>query len=471
MSIVLQSGATADMATVDPTSKALRTTLYDTSGQSIVTPLGAQPATPGGVVAMGMNDGVMYPQRVDRLGSVALSTHQPGFHDGFEGATINPLKWNIVATTMAATQSTVAGVTINSGAITTINTGYMLKSKQAYTKMQRQPLHFKARARIDRYNNSVMELGFGDAATFNGANTTGAYWQVQSGGAVVPVLTFNSVDITGANISGSLTSTDYYTFDVIVDDDEAVFVVQNTATAQIISRQTIQLPLTQQRLFSATQFNVLTRVYNTGVAPASAPRMFLTDAYLAMLDVNLNLQAGELYARLNRSIYENPFTGAQLQTFANSAAPANATLSNTAAGYTTAGGLFSFAAVAGAATDYALFGVQLPATAMISGITIDAWNTGAAVATTPTLLVWGLAYNLTAVSLATASHTRVAVGAQSFPIGAAVGATSQRITQTFDTPLLCPANTFINVILRMPVGTATASQVIQGLVTLDGKFV
>jgi len=50
-----------------------------------------------------------------------------------------------------------------------------------------------------------------------------------------------------------------------------------------------------------------------------------------------------------------------LANYANSAAPASATLSNTAAGYTTLGGQFQFAAVAGAETDYALFAYTVPA--------------------------------------------------------------------------------------------------------------
>ena len=53
-----------------------------------------------------------------------------------------------------------------------------------------------------------------------------------------------------------------------------------------------------------------------------------------------------------------PVTQVQAAQWANSAAPASAALSNTAAGYATLGGLFQFAAVAGAATDYALFGFQ-----------------------------------------------------------------------------------------------------------------
>lgn len=53
-------------------------------------------------------------------------------------------------------------------------------------------------------------------------------------------------------------------------------------------------------------------------------------------------------------------TAGSTANYANTAAPASATLSNTAAGYTTLGGQFQFAAVAGE-TDYALFAFLVPA--------------------------------------------------------------------------------------------------------------
>jgi hypothetical protein len=156
----------------------------------------------------------------------------------------------------------------------------------------------------------------------------------------------------------------------------------------------------------------------------------------------------------------------------NSAEPASAVLGNTAAGYSTLGGKFQFAAVAGAATDYALFGFQMPSPAnlIITGVDIEAWNIGAAVATTPTLLNWALAVGSTAVSLATATVTRVGLGAQDFPVGAAIGARAQRLSKSFSTPLHCPAGRFVHTILRMPVGSATPSQIIAGMVNFEGYF-
>jgi len=472
MSVAIKSGASSDMLTVDPTSKAGRMSLYDGIGQNMAYTHGDQPATPRGIMVLGLNDEAVHPIRMDRLGSVGSAGHTLLLHDAFESTVTSPQRWLITNTTMAATQATITGLLFNSGTITTVTTGYMIKSAMTFMKNQRSALQVKARARLNHYNNSVMEIGFGDAATFNGANTTGAYWQMTSSGVLQPVVTINSVDITGSDIRSSINTTNYYTFDVFMDDDEAVFVCQNTSTGQIISEQSIKLPLTAARLLSATQIQVLARLYNSGVAPTTAPQMILTDIYALALDNVQNKSWAQVNAANFRSNPIHPFTGAQLTNYANSAAATSATLSNTAAGYTTLGGLWQFAAVAGAATDFALFGFTVPANSnlVVTGIDIEAYNTGAAVATTPHLLVWGAGVGSTAVSLATATVCRIPLGVQSFPVAAAIGASAQRISKIFTTPLVVPSGRFFHIILRIPVGTATASQVIAGMVTVDGYF-
>lgn len=470
---LIESGVDSSLWTIDNGSKAGRVTLYDTSGNPITLADDAQPAanTINGIMLMGMNDRRVTPIRTGRSGSIALATHTPLFTESFEGTTIHPIRWTITATTMAATQSSVAGLTINSGNITTITTGYMLKSNRSFAKTQRQPLHARIRCNPYYQANSVMEFGFGDAATFNGVNTTGMYWQITPTGVVQPVVTFNSVDITGTDISGLINKLNYYSFDIFADDDNVTFFCQDSSTGLIISQQSINLPLGAARLLSSTQIPAMVRCYNTGVAPSIAPKLIVTDFYVAGLDANLNLGIGDVQAAMHRGAISHQQTGVQSAAWANSAEPASATLSNTAAGYTTLGGKFQFAAVAGAVTDYALFGYQVPApaTLCITGIDIETWNTGAAVATTPTLLTWGIASNLTAVSLATANHERLGLGAQTLAVATPIGGQAdRRISKSFRTPIVCGPGRYVDIILRMPVGTATASQVIAGMVNIEG---
>lgn len=467
MSTAIKGSALAGEAKVTPDGD-LSTVLRDGSGNAITYAEGDFPTTPIGILGVGMNDGTMRPHRADRWGNLGLAWHNPQFSEMFEGGTVSPTRWLVTAATMAAAQATVTGLTINSGNITTVSTGYLVRTTRLFTRTQRSPIQFKCRARLEHYINSVIEIGFGDASAATGVNTTGAYFQVTTGGVLQPVVTYNSVDRAGSSIT--FNPAKYYTFDILIDDDEAIFTVQDTETEIIISSQTIKLPGASPRMLSATQIPAMLRLYNTGVAPSAAPHLIATYAYVGQMDANLNASHSDLMSAWCRSALENPFTGVQAAQFVNSAAPSNATLSNTAAGYNTLGGLFSFAAVAGAATDYQLFGFQTPANLQIEEIEIETWNTGAPVTTTPHLLVWGLVTQLTAVSLATAGQLRYALGSQSLPVAAAIGANATRITKTFKTPVLCSSGRFVGITLRMPVASATASQVIQGHVSVSGKW-
>lgn len=109
-------------------------------------------------------------------------------------------------------------------------------------------------------------------------------------------------------------------------------------------------------------------------------------------------------------------------------------------------------------------------------------NTGAVVATTPTSLVWGLAWGHTAVSLATAetasfanatTHAprRMPLGIMHAAIGTVVGGTYDKgIDTIFSTPICVRPGEFIATTVRFRVGTATASQELTYVVGFDGYF-
>jgi hypothetical protein len=188
--------------------------------------------------------------------------------------------------------------------------------------------------------------------------------------------------------------------------------------------------------------------------------------------VDTNKPWSHTMAQIMQGGLVNPNAGlAQISNYANSAAPTSATLSNTAAGYTTLGGQFQFAAIAGAETDYALFGYQPPSGFRFNctDIAIDTMNTGAAVATTATWLQWFAAADGLAVTLA-ANNYRISLGNQVFPIAAAIGAQATPLIRSFQTPLVTNSQRFLHIGLKMPLGTATASQVIRGTIALGGYF-
>lgn len=171
--------------------------------------------------------------------------------------------------------------------------------------------------------------------------------------------------------------------------------------------------------------------------------------------------------------------------FTNSTAPTLATLSNTVAGYVTLGGNFQFNSVAGAETDYALFGYFLPAATtgnqaknlVIRGVWLDTFITGAGVVTTtPTILNWSLGVGSSQVSLATAETTtgraprRVHLGVQSFSTGATAGAVAVPVDRNLDAPIVIEPGSYAHLILKVPVGTATAGVVFRGSAGVNGYW-
>lgn len=197
------------------------------------------------------------------------------------------------------------------------------------------------------------------------------------------------------------------------------------------------------------------------------------------------LTRDETMASIGRGSYQAPVTFAQSANHANSTSPSSATLSNTVAGYTTLGGRWQFAALAGAATDFALFAYQVPTgyQLVIRGVAISSVNTGAANSiTVPTILDWSLGVNASAVSLATADAAatsgvpgtwaprRMPIGIQALPTSSLLGATFSDLVRRFDTPVVVDSGRYLHIILQVPVGAATSSQVIRGDVLINGYF-
>jgi hypothetical protein len=185
-------------------------------------------------------------------------------------------------------------------------------------------------------------------------------------------------------------------------------------------------------------------------------------------------------ALCKQSSHVHPDTAAALSLANNSTTNLTMT-SNTAPAVAALGGDYLFAAVAGAATVYPMFSVAIPTgyRFVCTGISITAVTYGAAVATTPTVLQWYIGVDATASTLATADTAntfatlaarKITLGTQIFPVSTTIGAEARPITQVFTTPYVCESGRFFQVILCIPIGTATASQIIRGSVSVNGYF-
>ncbi len=474
MSIILKSGDSADLASVDA-NKRLKVNL----------PMAISEAGYS-VIAGESHDGLSGEPRLVRTAKVStdgrlrVGIDTIYWADTFNHTVVDGGVYQFVTNT--ATFSMAGGFLVfNAG--NSVGSGIVARA-QTYRTF---PLHpagslevlFRLRFAINPVANNVCEFGLGFATTIT-TPTDGVYFKLNTSGALVGVMNINGTETTTAPMPAPLANEVYY-YRIVIDQDRIEFYIDGVLQGIILS------PNTSAAISLSRWQPLLMRCYNAA-ATGSAQRMEIADVSVIARDLAINRLWATAMAGMEGGSYNNPRGASvgQSANYANNTAPTSATLSNTAAGYTTLGGQFQFAAVAGAETDYALFAFQVPAAAagsgnrnlVIRGVRIETFNMGATSAVTPTLLQWALGVGSTAASLATTdSNTtgtraarRIPLGVQSIPVGTVVGDSVPPIDVNLDAPLYVAAGTFVHIILRMPVGTATASQIIRGLAMINGYF-
>lgn len=473
----IKSGASSDLLTVGPTSKGAYCEVKDASGANLANlNRGAVSDAVSGVMVAGKDYKFSRTARATSTGALELAGDDTQLiSDSFEGTTRNLMQWIETLTTMTTAQTAAVGETLNSGSITTINTGALESSHMFCRVAPRAGLVFRQRCRVTAVANQVCEFGLGDTSSATTAQVNnGAFFRYDSSNNLNAVFSFNGADIT-VNALSKPASTDYCTYEIFLEDNRFLFQIW-TSTGTLQAANVIELGATTARNFAATHIQAFRRLYNSGSAPASGGQLITNQVTVQLVDAwsQRDHRVQQSGMGLNSTVSPTAYT--QLANYANSAAPASATLSNTAAGYTTLGGQYQFAAVAGAETDYALFAWTNPSPYMFycTGIRIgEMLNTVVAVATTASVFQWGAAFNSSAVSLATAapySPMRVQLGTQAFAIAAAVAATTPAIDWRPGTPIAVFPGRFLHVVMKQPIGTATATEIFRGSVAVDGFF-
>jgi len=110
-------------------------------------------------------------------------------------------------------------------------------------------------------------------------------------------------------------------------------------------------------------------------------------------------------------------------------------------------------------------------------VTLDAFNQGAAVGTTPTTIQWAVGVGATADTLAGTEdlvgvkvRRVIPLGITSWVVGALVGQQANTIDRNYDVPLVVHGGEYFSIIAKVILGTATASQEIRGQVQINGYF-
>jgi hypothetical protein len=488
---ILQSGATADLLTIDPISKAARQILFDSAANPLhkadKAPSGITPGTTAGLPLVGANR--ITPRLVRSMSDGALADGRPMicFSDAIEGAAVNTNLWVQTLTTMTITQGT-GTILFNAGASFATTVGALQTAQHQVPLPGRARIIFRTRQRhTQHYNNNLIELGFANATsattTLQVQGATGAVWQKDGSGQYIPSLFVAGTLIAGTPISNAafvsqVPATDYAVFEIEVDEYGAWFRILTSAGVLVTgSEQRIDFGVTIGD-WSVTHFTPMVRTYNSA-ATGTAVQVYVgqTDVYL--LDIQHNKPWNHQLAGMGYSWVQNPVTTfAQLANYVNITAPTTRTPTNTTALEPTLGGHVSWnnagTSFAGDDTkDWILFGWQNPTpyAFYLTGSRISTVNLGAANGATAYTIEYALQANGVAVTLVGATNRFIPLGFQTLAAAGAIGAVFDRDTVwNPGTPVAIQPGRYIHLVGRVIVGTATSAQVIRTLWTPDGYF-
>ena len=371
-------------------------------------------------------------------------------------------------------------VTTNGTSITTVTTATLLQTYRNFPLFTAGATycHFGFALSNQPTTNTTIDIGLytpGAANPFTPAD--GIFFRINSAG-IFGVINVNGTEITTNALNYTVVVNEVREFIIVVKNNGATFWIDDVLYASLDAPVTVGSPALAGSLPFCMRHAIV-----AGVAGA------VLQGKLAYYHVSLaDFSHNRLWPTVQAGMGNNSIQGAsghtqgQSSNNVNNTAPASATLANATAGYTTLGGQFQFAAPVGSETDYALFAFQNPVLTtaitgrnlVIRGIWIDTFVMGAVSATTATLLQWSLGVGATAVTLLTAEAAttratrRISLGAQSIAVATPIGGrSSNEVDVNLDAPLVVEPGTFLHVILKTPVGTATASQIIRGVVGIN----
>jgi hypothetical protein len=405
------------------------------------------------------------------------------FSDIYNGVTFNTSVYAGTDTTM--TKAVVGGfLTLNSGNSVTAGQGTNVRTYRSFAVYGPTPTYFEAWVQFLQppQPNNVCEWGFMYASGVTDP-TDGVFFRINSSGGLDCVISYQGVEttsaVTGAVIENGVT---YHTV-MAISENQAQFWFNGEMVVVPMPRGAAAAGITL-----ASQYPLQYRCRNTNTVSTAQQfkigRVRVTEGSLLTSKPWNESAAGSGLHSITSPPGVTTATGTA--NYANSAAPANATLANTGPSYTTLGGQWQAVMVAGAETDYNLFGYLNP----VGSATIPArnlyvnyvrigetFNTVAANAATPIVLQWGLAAGSTSTTLAVAdsatagtrSPRRIPIGGQQFATGAPIGSMSPGFQYRFVPPVIVEPGTYFNVILKVVSGTATGNN-IRGAVAVSGNW-
>ncbi len=291
--------------------------------------------------------------------------------------------------------------------------------------------------------------------------------------------------ITGANLATfPLNSNSKYS--IVIGEREIEYWIDDIFYGKQL------IPIGQGQAFLSTSLPLFIQKYNNGTVGSSPTSILkIGDVTVTLMDIASNKTWASQMASTGlglQTLDGGTFTnGAQQIQWANTTLPAAAAATNTTAALGAfLGGIFQMNAAATSATDVIISSYQNPLggvnqtgrTMYLRGIQVDLVNAGAAnSATVPSTFAVAVAWGSTSVSLATTESgsfvtgtTKIRriqpIGTLSMPINAVVGQQAPYSCQfDFEAPVIINPGEFVGIIVKILSGAATASQVLQFVVS------
>lgn len=416
---------------------------------------------------------------------VRVGTDTVLFTDTFNATAQNTGNWKHSFSTMTMTQS--AGfLNVNAAGTSTASGNYAyLQSWRHFPLIGTAPLAVELTGQITAAPtaNEIFLAGLG-VATGAAEPVDGVWFELSSAG-LKGCLRYNSGTTEKTTLIANPATIALNTnskYVLVIGEREIEFWINDVLYGAL------DVPAPQGQPFITTALPLFILKYNSALV-GSSPNMIVKvgDVSVTLMDLATNMTWANQMASsgLGMQGLNGGTMGSPQVQWANTALPTAAAATNTTAALGAfLGGIFQMNAPATSATDVIVASYQNPAggvnqtprTMKLRAIKVDCVNSGAAVATTVTTFAVAVAWGATNVSLATAESTSFAnnttkarriqpIGVISFPVGAAVGAAATPIQFDFKAPLVINPGEFVQVIAKILVGTATASEVFQWIIS------
>jgi hypothetical protein len=421
-----------------------------------------------GIPFIGQSSGVGRIARLSRLGYV-----NPGYQtllaaDSVEGSTINSWLWAQSVATMTIAQTS-GLLTLNNGAITTTTTSAIITSNRQFFLLSQAPTSCSFRALVVQTTNAVQELGFGAPTGVTAIINNGAFFRVSSSGQVRGVTSFNGTENVSV-VLATLVSTSYYLFIVVLEDNGARFIVEDSSGVPLID-SFLSLPLTTPDKAAVTHIPAFARVYTTGAAGV-APQTRIASFQAWQYEMNTAKPWAEQLSSAGRSANINPTTFAQTVQLAAGAAPATITPNNTGStAYTTLGGEFVLNGTASSENLLGVFGFTVPSpyTFVITDLFMPPPVVTTALGATVNIQEWCMMV-ASSTNPSTATGQRYTLGLFSAAASAAIGTVynGQTINARYQTPITVLPGQVLLVLVKLISGSAAG--VYRGSIFINGYY-